>query len=435
MGGDCLNTGCVPSKSFLRGAHLLNDLTTASNLGLQVNDYIFAFDKLQQHVVNVIKSIEPHDSKERYESLGVTVIEGYGSIADNHSVKVNDQIITAKNIVIATGSSPFIPPIKGLETVKYYTNESIFTIEEQPKQLIVLGAGPIGTELGQAFQHIGSQVTLIDRMDGLFMKDDQEVGPLMRKVFEEDGINLKLSSAIEEIYEDDGTIYVKITHDGATEIIEGDALLVSLGRKANTSSLNLDSLNIKLNPRGSIITNKKLQTTVKNIYACGDVTGPFQFTHMAGYQAGIVLRNTIFKLGAKVNYDNIAWTTYTKPEIAHVGLTENMAIEQGVYHKHYLVDLKRMDRALADKDLKGFLKVIVNKKSQVIGATLVGNKSGEQIPIASMAVTKKMKLSAFMSVIYSYPTESEIFKFAALDAMKESLTPFKKTLIKKLFLK
>lgn len=435
MGGDCLNTGCVPSKSFLRGAHLAADIRKSSTFGIDASISKIHMDKLMDRVSDVIKEIEPHDSKERYEGLGVTVLEGYGQFKDTHTILVNGKAITGKYIVVATGSTAFIPPIKGLDTVDYLTNANIFNLKDSPKHLIVLGAGPIGTELGQGFRHLGSQVTLIDRMPTLFSKDDPEVGPIMKRVFEEDGINLKLGASIKEVKNHAKGIEVVIEIEGQESSVIGDKLLVSLGRKPNSSHLALEKVGLKTNERGYLITNKKLQTNIKHIYACGDITGPFQFTHMAGYQAGIVLRNTIFHLGAKVDYSFVPWTTYTKPEVAHVGMTEGMAKQAGQYHKHHLVPINNMDRAKADDDRAGFLKIILNKKGQIIGATLVGEKAGEQIPLASMAVKNKMKLSAFMGMIFSYPTEAEIFKFAGLDAMKESFSPWKKNLIKKLFLR
>lgn len=435
MGGDCLHIGCVPSKSFIRAAHLAKDIEHSSQFGIEADIHDIHMDKLMTRVSNIIKEIEPHDSKERYVGLGVDVYEGYGAFKDNHTILVNNQELTAKYIVVATGSDTYLPPIKGLDTVDYLTNNNVFDLKELPDHLIVLGAGPIGTELGQGFKHLGSNVTIIDRGTKLFSKDDPEVGPIMKQVFEDDGIILKQGSTILEVRNNDALVEVVIEIDGKKEVVKGDKLLVSLGRKPNTEHLKIENVGLEQNKRGYLITNKKLQTNVKNIYACGDITGPFQFTHMAGYQAGIILRNTIFHLNAKVNYDAVPWVTYTKPEVAHVGLTEAMAKNENKYHTHYLVDLNRMDRAKTDNDRIGFLKLIVDKKNRLIGATMVGEKAGEQIPIASLAIKNKMKLKEFMGIIFSYPTESEIYKFAALDAMKANFKPWQKNFIKKFFLR
>lgn len=435
MGGDCLNTGCVPSKSFLKAAHLAKDIERSKDFGIHAEIQSINMQGVMNHVRHVIKEIEPHDSIERFEGLGVKVFKGYGHFVDAHTIKINDTVITGKNIVIATGSDANVPPIKGLNDVPYLTNKTVFQLDTLPKHLIVLGAGPIGLELGQGFKHLGSQVTIIDQAKQLFSKDDPEVAGLMKDVFTKDGITLKLSAKILEVLSSDDQIEVVIEVDGIKETIAGDQLLVALGRKPNTGSLNLEKSGVKLNSRAYIETNNKLQTNVKHIYACGDVTGPYLFTHMAGYQAGIVIRNTIFKLGAKVNYQHIPWTTYTKPEVAHVGLTEDMAKAENLYADHYLINLSDMDRAKAEKDRQGFLKVIVDKKKRLIGATLVGEKAGEQIPIASLAIKNKMTLSAFMSIIYAYPTEAEIFKFAALDAMKSNFKPWQKKIVTSIFLR
>jgi len=435
MGGDCLNTGCVPSKSFLKAAHLAANIRTSHQFGIKTTIDTIDLKGVMNHVKSVISEIEPHDSIERYEGLGVDVIKGYGEFVDNHTIQVNNQKITGKNIVIATGSQALLPPIPGLDTVDYLTNENIFELATLPEHLIVLGGGPIGCELGQGFKHLGSQVTLIDMAPELFAKDDSEVGPLMSQVFKEEGINLKLSSTIKKLTQVGKKVEVIIERDGKEEKLVGDQVLVSLGRRPNTQSLGLENTNVKLNERGYVLTNDKLQTSVKNIYACGDVAGPYQFTHMAGYQAGIIIRNTVFKLGAKVDYSHVPWTTYTQPEVAHVGLTEIMAKSNGSYNNHFFLKLSDNDRAKADFDKQGFLKIIVDKKNRVIGATLVGNKAGEQIPIASLAIKNKMKLSAFMSIIYAYPSEAEIFKFAALESMKSSFKPWQKNLINKVFLR
>lgn len=435
MGGDCLHVGCVPSKSFIRGAHLAKEIQDANQYGIEADIQSINVSTLMSRVSNIVKEIEPHDSKERYVGLGVDVYEGYGAFKDEHTIVVNNQEITGKYIVVATGSDAYFPPIKGLDTVDFLTNQNVFELKELPDHLIVLGAGPIGTELGQGFKHLGSNVTIIDRGKKLFSKDDPEVGPIMKKVFEDDGIILKQGSSILEVRNNGDLVEVVIEIDGQQEVVQGDKLLVSLGRKPNTEHLKLENVGLKQNKRGYLITNKKLQTNVKNIYACGDITGPFQFTHMAGYQAGIIIRNTIFHLNAKVKYNAVPWVTYTKPEVAHVGLTEDMAKKENKYHTHYVVDLNRIDRAKTDEDRIGFLKLIVDKKNRLIGATIVGEKAGEQIPVASLAIKNKMKINVFTDMIFSYPTESEIYRFASLEAMKSNFKPWQKKFIQKFLLR
>ncbi|MGV8979880.1 dihydrolipoyl dehydrogenase family protein [Clostridium sp.] len=435
MGGDCLNAGCVPSKAFLKCAHLAKDMRESRKFGLESTLKEVDLADIMERVKSVIEEIEPHDSRERYESLGVDVITGQGEMIDSHTIKVGDKIITSKSIVIATGSQPVVPKIKGLEDVSYLTNRNVFDLKKLPKHLIILGGGPIGLELGQGFRHLGSKVTIIDMSNSLFGKDDEEVGPLMEKVFNDDGIDLKLKSKIIEVKKNNENIIVVIEREGKTEEIYGDNLLVSLGRRPATYELGLEKAKVELNERGFVVVNKKLQTNIKNIYACGDAAGPYQFTHMAGYQAGIVIRNIIFHLGSKVDYSAVTWTTYTKPEVAHVGYTEIMAKKIELFREAIIVPLGEIDRAKTENDRIGFLKLILGNKGRIIGATLVGEKAGETIPLATMAIKKKLKATTYLNMIFSYPTEAEIFKSASLKVLKNSFKEWQNKLIKLIFLR
>ncbi len=435
MGGDCLNAGCVPSKTSLKSAHLAKDIAHSGEYGIGSTLEKVNVANVMDRVRSVIKSIEPHDSKERYEGLGVTVLNGKGELIDNHTVKAGEKTVTAKNIVIATGSEPVVPPIKGLKDIQYLTNKNIFNLEKLPEHLIIMGGGPIGVELGQGFRHLGSKVTIIDMSEHLFPKDDPEVIPVMEKRLNADGIDLLLSSVIKEVKKEDETITVIVEQNGKNSEITGNQVLVSAGRKPVSYGLGLEKIGVETDERGYIKTNNKLQSSMKNIYACGDVTGPYQFTHMAGYQAGVVIRNIIFKLGAKVDYSCVPWTTYTKPEVAHVGYTEPWAKSLGLYVDSIKINLSEIDRAKAEGDTEGFLKLILGKKGILIGATLVGNKAGEMIPVATLAISQKLKATAFMKLIFSYPTEAEIFKFASLEKVRQSFKNWQKTLIKKIFLR
>lgn len=435
MGGDCLNAGCVPSKTFLKSAHIAKAIRDASMYGLTADLKKVDIAAIMGRVNKVISEIEPHDSRERYEGLGVDVILGFGEIQDRHTVKIGRETITGKYLVIATGSEPAIPPIPGLNDVHYQTNRTIFHIKKLPGHLIVLGSGPIGIELGQGFRHLGSQVTIINRSPGLFKKDDPEVGPLMEKQLKDDGIELLLGIAYRGVRQDTDGISVEIEQEGKGRVITGDQLLVAAGRLPATKNLGLDKVGVGVDEKGYIVTNKKLKTSVKNIYACGDVTGHYQFTHMAGYQAGIIIRNVIFKLGAKVDYSAVPWTTYTKPEVAHVGYTEPMARKAGTYKSSLKVDLCAIDRAKAEDDRVGFLKLNLGKKQRIIGATLVGEKAGEMIPAITIAIKQKLTAGIFMNMIFSYPTESEILKSASLEAAKQSLKPWMKKVIRAVLLR
>jgi len=319
MGGDCLNAGCVPSKTFLKSAHVAKTIQDANMYGLTADLKEVNLATVMDRVEKVIKEIEPHDSRERYEGLGVNVIFGTAELHDKHTIKVGDKTITGKFIVIATGSEPAVPPIPGLDEVDYHTNRTIFHLKEHPGHLIVIGSGPIGLELGQGFRHLGSRVTILNRSPGLFKKDDPEVGPLMEQQLKNDGIGLFLGLTYRKVTQDKNQISVEIEQDGQSRVITGDQLLVAAGRLPATKNLGLNKVGVKVNEKGYIVTNKKMRTSVKSIYACGDVTGHYQFTHMAGYQAGIIIRNTIFRMCAKADYSVVPWTTYTKPGVAHVG--------------------------------------------------------------------------------------------------------------------
>ncbi len=434
MGGDCLNYGCVPSKSFLRSAHLAHDIKNADDFGLSAQLGDTDLKKVMQRVAGVIAEIEPHDSKERFESLDVDVFLDDATVVDAHTVTLNGKTMTAKNLVIATGSEPYIPDIPGLDQVNYHTNKTIFAEERIPKHLLVLGGGPIGVELGQGFRHLGANVTIIEKADSLFRKDEPEVWPLMQRVLQNDGIDIELSTKVVGARQEADVITLTLERYGEQSDITGDMLLVAAGRTPNSRGFGLEQLGIDMDDRGYIRTNARMQTHVKNIFAAGDVTGPYLFTHMAGYQGGKVIPNAILKIPQKAVYSQVPWTTYTKPEVAHIGYTEAQAKTDGLFGEQLFLDLADNDRAKAESDKQGFLKLVLDKKGRVIGATLVGNKAGDMIPVASLVIAKKLKVGAFASIIYSYPTEAEIFQRAALNKMKDSFKPWMKTLIKKLFL-
>ena len=435
MGGDCLNYGCVPSKTFLKSAHLARDISRAPEFGLNVKLKEVDLKLIMDRVKAVIAEIAPHDSKERFESLGADVLLGNSRLVDNHTVEIDGRKITGKKIVIATGSTARIPDIPGLDKVDFLTNKTIFDLEELPQHLIIIGGGPIGLELGQGFRQLGSKVTIIDRNDHLFPKDDPEVWQVMKKVLERDGIKLCLQSSTQKVSQQKSEINVEIDLQGERKTIRGDALLVSAGRAPDTASLQLDKVGVRTDKRGYIITDKDLRTSVKNIFAAGDVTGPFQFTHMAGYQGGKVVPNAIMGLKQKVKYNLVPWTTYTKPEVAHVGYTQPWAEDLGIYHESLIIQLDEIDRAKAENDRDGFLKLILGKRGKIIGATLVGEKAGEMIPLASLAISRGMKASAFASLIFSYPTEAEIFQRLSFNYLKRSLKDWMKQLIDLLFLR
>ncbi len=432
MGGDCLNYGCVPSKTFLKSAHMAEKIARASDYGIDVDFSEAHIERVMERVRKIIATIAPHDSKERFESLGADVVEGMGKLTSPNSINVNGKEYFAKRILIATGSRAMIPPIKGLSDVPYYTNETIFDMVEKPKRLIVLGGGPIGLELGQGFAHLGVHVTVIDGGDSLFRRDEPEVAPILEEKLRSDGVSLCLGAKIERVYKDDNGISVCITQNGREDEVKADALLVALGRRPNTEELGLNQVGIETDKRGYIKVNEKMQTSLKSVYACGDVCGGYLFTHIASYEAGIAVRNALVMNAFKKSYSNVAWTTYTEPEVAHVGYLESEAREKGVFAYAHIVKFSRNDRALAEDDADGLLKVIVNAKGIVVGATIVSQKAGEIIPFLSLMVTKKLKLTDAMGVIFQYPIEAEIIKTAAIEEFKRNVKPWQQSLIRKI---
>ncbi len=432
MGGDCLNYGCVPSKTFLKAAHLAHSMRMSEAYGIQPVEPNVSLEQVMQRVKDVIAEIAPHDSEERYRSLGVDVLRENASFVSERRLQVGEQVYEAKRIIIATGSHAAVPPIQGLSQVPYYTNETIFEMKTLPKHLIVLGAGPIGCELGQGFAHLGSRVSIIDRSPRLFSKDESEVAPIMEKVFLQQGINLHLQSNLQEIHQEQDGIVVKYIQDGENKTCKGDALLLALGRVPNTENLCLQQVGIQTDKRGFISVNSKLQTNLPHVYACGDVRGKYMFTHMASYEAGIAVRNALVAARFNVSYKNITWTTYTLPRVAHVGFGKKQAEEAGVFSSELMLAIDANDRAKAEGDRDGFVKVILDAKRRVIGASMVGEKADEMLPVLSLMVSKKMKLSAALSVIYAYPVQGEIIKSLAVQDFKNHVKPWQQSWLKKI---
>ena len=413
MGGDCLNYGCVPSKAILAAGHAAQDIRSAAKFGVTAGDPKIDMKAVHDHIHGVIKGIEPHDSVERFEGLGVRVIQAPGRFTGPDEVMAGDHRIQAKYYVIATGSSAMIPPIPGLADTPYYTNETIFNIQEDVEHLIVVGGGPIGAELAQAHRRLGAKVTLVEMFD--FMgKDDPEAVEIVRRQLLAEGIDIHERTAVIGTSQEGGKVRVSISKDDQTQSIEGSHLLIAAGRKANLDSLDLDRANVAFTPRG-IEVDARLRSSNKKIFAIGDATGGYQFTHMAGYDAGIVIRNMLFKLPAKVNYSAVPWVSFTDPELAQVGLNEAQATEQLGQGNFQILrwSYGENDRARAELATDGFVKVILNKKGVILGATLVGKQAGELVSMWGLAIQNKMKIGAIAGMIVPYPTLSEVSKRAA----------------------
>ncbi|MDP2700215.1 NAD(P)/FAD-dependent oxidoreductase [Thalassospira sp.] len=412
MGGDCLNTGCVPSKALLAAAHAADTAHKASALGVAAGPVSVDFDAVMRHVHGVIAQIAPHDSVERFEKLGCTVITAEARFTGTAEVMAGGTRIAAKRFVIATGSRAAIPPIPGLDDVPFFTNETIFENRTCPDHLIVIGGGPIGLEMAQAHRQLGAKVTIVE-MFTILPKDDPDLVAIARTAIEENGISLYENVKTRRVENHNGAIRVVIDRDGAEITLEGSHLLIATGRRPNVENLGLENAGVTFSPRG-IEVDARLRTDNHKIFAIGDVTGGLQFTHMASYDAGIVIRNALFRLPAKVNHSAVPWVTYIDPEIAQVGLTEQDARKMhGDAIRVLRWDYGDNDRARAENRTTGFIKVITSARGRILGAGIVGHQAGELIGLWSLAISQKMKIGAIASFIAPYPTLGEISKRAA----------------------
>ncbi|MEM7120513.1 MAG: mercuric reductase [Pseudomonadota bacterium] len=412
MGGDCLNYGCVPSKSLLAAAKAAQAVRKSDRFGVNGHEPEIDFAAVHDHVHGVIKAIEPNDSVERFEGLGVKVIQGAGRFTGPREVTVGDQVIRAKRFVISTGSRAVAPAIPGLDNVSYFTNETIFDQTSCPEHLIVIGGGPIGCEMAQAHHRLGAHVTVLERSQ-ILPKDDPDAVAVVRKRLIDEGVDLREGAGIVRVDKDGNGVAVTLTDGDGEERITGSHLLVAAGRQPNLDGLDLEKAGVEYERRG-IKVDDRLRSTNKRVYAIGDAAGGYQFTHMAGYHAGIVIRNILFRLPAKVDTKAVPWVTYTDPELAHVGQNEAVARDRlGDKVRTVTWSFDENDRAQAERATDGFIKVVTDAKGRVLGATIVGLNAGELIQPWVLAVGQGMKIGAMASMIAPYPTLSEVSKRAA----------------------
>ena len=421
MGGDCLNTGCVPSKALLAAAKRAAAMTGGAAFGVTAQAVKIDFAKVHDHVRRTIAAIAPTDSAERFAALGVRVIKGHARFKDRKTVVVGDTEIRARRFVIATGSTPALPPIPGLDKGRYLTNETIFSLDYRPESLIVIGAGPIGLELAQAFRRLGSVVTVLEAATPL-AKDDPECAAVVLDALDRDGVVIHDGVTVTRV--DHGIDSVAVTFSTARgeQTVEGQYLLVAAGRKATVDDLGLEAARIKYD-RGGIRVNRKLKTSNGRVYAIGDcAAGQLQFTHAANYHAGLVIRNALFRLPVKVNNDRIPWVTYTEPELAQTGVGEAQARARKLKFRILRWPYHDNDRALAERKTHGHIKVIVSAKGKILGATIVGAQAGELIALWTLAITRGLNVRDLTGIVLPYPTLSEIGKRAAIDYFTPSLT-------------
>jgi pyruvate/2-oxoglutarate dehydrogenase complex dihydrolipoamide dehydrogenase (E3) component/uncharacterized membrane protein YdjX (TVP38/TMEM64 family) len=421
MGGDCLNTGCVPSKAIIRSGRIAQYMRRAEEFGLGDVPVSVDFQKVMERVQSVIKTIEPHDSVERFTGLGVDCVSGNATIISPWEVDVDGQRITTRNIVIASGARARVINVPGLEKLDYLTSDTLWDIREAPKRLLVLGAGPIGCELAQAFSRLGTQVTLVSHGPKIMPREDEEVAAVAQEAFVREGISIFCNYEAKQFELDEsGQSCTFATPEGEREL-HFDRVLLSVGRSANTEGLGLQKLGILTNANGTIEVDDYLRTSIPNVFACGDIVGPYMFTHMASHQAWFAAVNALFGRFRKfkVDYSVVPWATFIDPEVARVGLNESDAIEKGIPFEVTRYDIDDLDRAIADGEAHGFIKVLtVPGKDKILGATIVGYHAGELITEYVMAMKHGLGLNKILSTIHIYPTLSDSNKFLASEWRK-----------------
>jgi pyruvate/2-oxoglutarate dehydrogenase complex dihydrolipoamide dehydrogenase (E3) component len=421
MGGDCLNIGCVPSKALLASARRAAVMRSAAPFGVTASTIDVDFGKVHDHVQRVIAAIAPNDSAERFAGLGVRVIKGVAKFKDRRTVSVGGIEIRARRFVIATGSTPALPPIPGIDEGPYLTNETVFDLTERPDRLIIIGGGPIGLEMAQAFRRLGSEVTVLEVAAPL-AKDDPECAAIVLDQLEREGVVVRSGVKVVRVKHASGSVAVTFEGAGGEETVEGRFLLVATGRKPTTDGLDLDAAGIKHGHAG-IAVNTRLKTANRRVYAIGDcAAGQLQFTHAANYHAGLVIRNALFRLPVKVNNDAIPWVTYTEPELAQTGLTEAQARTRGIKMRILRWPYHDNDRAQTERETHGHIKVITTAKGKILGASIVGAQAGELIAMWTLAIAQGLNIRSLTGIVLPYPTLSEIGKRAAIEYFTPSLT-------------
>ncbi len=420
LGGDCLNTGCVPSKALIRSAKLLSHMARSKEFGIERASATFDFADVMERVSRVVKTIEPHDSVERYTGLGVEVIEGTARITSPWTVDVltaaGPKTLTTKNIVIAAGARPLVPPIPGLADVGYLTSDTVWNLRSLPKRLVVLGGGPIGSELTQAFARFGAHVTQVEMLPRLLVREDAEVSALVQGRFEAEGIRVLVNHRAKQFLREGGEKIMVVEHEGQDIRIPFDEVLVAVGRIANTSGYGLEELGIGTTKARTVETDEYLQTIFPNIFACGDVAGPFQFTHTAAHQAWYATVNALFGRFRrfKADYRVIPWTTFTEPEVARVGLNEQEARDKGIPHAVTVYRMDDLDRAITDEEAHGFVKVLTAPGTdRILGVTIAGEHAGDLLAEYVLAMKHGLGLNKILGTIHTYPTLAEANKYAA----------------------
>ena len=414
LGGDCLHFGCVPSKTLIRTAHVYHLMKNAGQFGLPpVEVKPVDFREVAKRIQSVISVIQKHDSKERFCKLGVRVEFGETHFVDEHAIRLNGETHTAKNWVIATGSSPSIPPIEGLDKTPHITNKEIFSLERLPKSMIILGAGPIATEMAQAFSRLGTRMIVVQRSNQILSKEDKDMADQVMNVLSAEGITFYLSSSVASTRDlkNEREVTIK-TGEGKTIDLRAETLLVAMGREANLGGLGLEDIGVVYDRKG-LKVDQRMRTNHKHVYGAGDVTGAYLFTHAAGYEGGIVISNAIFHLPRKADYTFLPWCTYTDPELASIGMNEKMAKATGKEYSVWVEEFKDNDRSLAEGEKVGKIKMLLDEKEKPIGIQILGPRAGDLVSEWVAVMNGKVKLSTLASAVHPYPTLGEINKKVA----------------------
>jgi pyruvate/2-oxoglutarate dehydrogenase complex dihydrolipoamide dehydrogenase (E3) component len=411
LGGDCLHFGCVPSKTLIKSAHVYHLMKNAKEFGLpKIEVPPVDFQEVSQRIKSVISIIQQHDSEERFCRLGAKVEFGDPRFTDEHSIRLNGSTYAAKNWVIATGSSAVAPPIEGLDKTPFITNREIFSLDHLPKSMIILGGGPIGTEMGQAFNRFGTKISMVDRAEQILGKEDKDMADAVMNVMKGEGVEFHLNASIESV-NDLGTEKAVIIkdHEGKIIRLKAERILVGMGRGANTAGMGLENIGLEYDRRGIKVDNR-LRTKQKHIYAAGDVSGGYQFTHAAGYEGGIVISNAIFHLPRKTDYTYLPWCTYTDPPLGSIGMNEKMAKAAGIDYSVWTEEFKDNDRSLAEGEKIGKIKMLLDEKEKPIGVQILGPHAGDLLAEWVAVLNGKVKLSTLAAAIHPYPTIGEINK-------------------------
>lgn len=416
MGGDCLNTGCVPSKAIIRTAKFLSHVRRSNEFGVHAASAEFDFKDVMERIRGIIGVIEHHDSVERYTGLGVDCFAGHAYIESPYCVDVEGEKLTTRSIVVASGAEPAIPPLPGINDIPYYTSDTIWEIEQLPRRLLVLGGGPIGCELSQAFARLGSQVTQVQRLDRIMPREDREFSEMVLEQFELEGIDVRLEHSAKRFISENGSMKLICDHANQEVQIEFDELLIAVGRRARIKGFGLEELGIELSDHGTIEVNEFLETNIPNIYAIGDVAGPYQFTHFGSHQATSAASNALLRpfFRRRVDYSVIPWATFTEPEVARVGLNEQEAKQKNIDYEVTVYDFKDLSRAIADSEASGRIKVLTPPgKDRILGVTIAGEHAGDLIHEFVLAMQNRLGLGKILGTIHIYPTLAESARFAA----------------------